>query len=380
MKQCFIAKITTLLQQVPVVGNLARQKFMAHFVVGLLKSRNVQFCEVAQHLNDAVKPASNETRIQDFFRQVSLDYAALARLLLRLLPGQGPVRLCLDRTGWHFGRTCVNVLLVTAGRGAWHVPLYWQLLANGGGNSNAAQRIAVLEQCVAAVGRDAVEVVLGDREFVGGAWFKWLHENKLPFLVRMPKHHPLVHADGRRQAVDALGLAPEQVRCFARVQVDGVWGKARVQALAGGAFHFLFGSAELPDLAPLYARRWSIEQCFQNLKGRGFNLESTHLRCPAKLTALLALVSLAYAFCVHVGQNAAANGRAIARKNHGRPATSFSRLGLNIWRQITRPGTQPQDAMARQVVELLDWLARQVAYYQRSGKSDDQASGLLSVA
>ena len=234
MKQCLIAKITTLLQQVPVVGNLARQKFMAHFVISLLKSRNVQFCEVAQHLNDAVKPASNETRIQDFFRQVSLDYAALARLLLRLLPGQGPVRLCLDRTGWHFGRTCVNVLLVTAGRGEWHVPLYWQLLANGGGNSNAAQRIAVLEQCVAAVGRDAVEVVLGDREFVGGAWFKWLHENQLPFLVRMPKHHPLVHADGRRQAVDALGLAPEQVRCFGRVQVDGVWGKARVQALAGG--------------------------------------------------------------------------------------------------------------------------------------------------
>ena len=43
--------------------------------VSYLKSRNVPFCEVAQHLNDAAKPASNETRIQNFFRDVTLDYS-----------------------------------------------------------------------------------------------------------------------------------------------------------------------------------------------------------------------------------------------------------------------------------------------------------------
>ncbi len=57
MKQRLIAKITTVLQHMPLVGHLSRKKFIAHFVIGLLKSRNVQFCEVAQHLNDAAKPA-----------------------------------------------------------------------------------------------------------------------------------------------------------------------------------------------------------------------------------------------------------------------------------------------------------------------------------
>ena len=71
MKQGLIAKMTTVLQHVPLVRNLARQKFITHFVIGLIKSRNVPFCEVAQHLNDAVKPASNETRIQDFFGQLT---------------------------------------------------------------------------------------------------------------------------------------------------------------------------------------------------------------------------------------------------------------------------------------------------------------------
>ncbi|GAA4017885.1 hypothetical protein GCM10022408_34450 [Hymenobacter fastidiosus] len=77
MKQRLIAKITTVLQHVPLVGHLSRQKFIAQFVIGLIKSRNGPFCEVAQHLNDAARPTSNETRIQNFFRDVTLDYPVL---------------------------------------------------------------------------------------------------------------------------------------------------------------------------------------------------------------------------------------------------------------------------------------------------------------
>jgi len=103
VKQRLIAKITTVLQHVPLVGNLSRQKFIAQFVIGLLKSRNVPFCEVAQHLNDTAKPASNETRIQDFFRDVTLDYSVFIQLIIRLLSTTGKLRLCLDRTEWDFG-------------------------------------------------------------------------------------------------------------------------------------------------------------------------------------------------------------------------------------------------------------------------------------
>ena len=117
MKQCLSTKLTTLLQQVPIVRHLARQKFTAQFVIGLLKSRNAQFGEVAQQLNDAAKLASNETRIQAFFREVDLNYLLLAHLLLSLLPAQGKLRLCLDRTEWDFGRCQVNILLVTVGQG-----------------------------------------------------------------------------------------------------------------------------------------------------------------------------------------------------------------------------------------------------------------------
>ena len=123
MKHYFAAKITTLLQPAPFVGHLFRQKFVGQFIISLIKSRNVQFGEVAQHLNDTAKPASNETRIQDLFREVDLNYVLVAKLLLSLLPAQGKLRLCLDRTECDFGQCQVNILLVTVGTGEVHVPL-----------------------------------------------------------------------------------------------------------------------------------------------------------------------------------------------------------------------------------------------------------------
>lgn len=364
MKQRLSAKITALLQQVPVVRNLARQRFVGQFIIGLLKSRNVQFCEVAQHLNDAVKPASNETRIQDFFRETDLNYLLLAHLLLTLLPAQGKLRLCLDRTEWDFGQCQVNILLVTVGRGEFQLPLYWELLDNRSGNSNAADRIALLQVCVRVLGKDRIGLVLGDREFVGQQWLKWLKANGLNFVMRLPKHHLLTFANGRRPAIADLGLARGQVRRFAHCQVDGVWGQVWVKALADNDFLFLLGNVGLPYMGQLYAKRWTIEQCFQNLKGRGFNLEASHLRCHQKLRKLVALVSLAYALCLSVGTVAHEKIKPIARKNHGYRATSLSRHGLNILRQLTRPLTPPHEPLARKITALLDWFIRHLAYYQ----------------
>ena len=115
-------------------------------------------------------------RIQDFFREVDLDYLALAVLLVGLLPGTGKLRLCLDCTEWDFGQCQVNVLPVTVGRGDCHWLLCWELLDNRSGNSNAADLAALLNFCLRVLGPDRVGLVVGDREFVGHAWFKYLQD------------------------------------------------------------------------------------------------------------------------------------------------------------------------------------------------------------
>ena len=76
-------------------------------------------------------------------------------------------------------------------------------------------------------------------------------------MRRLPKYHRLTHAAGRRQAVAELGLAPGQVRRFARVQLDGVWRQSWVKALAADESGFLFAADGLHHLKPLYAGRWT---------------------------------------------------------------------------------------------------------------------------
>ncbi len=98
MKQSLKSEITTILHSVPIVQNLARKKFVAAFVLALIQSRKVQFGEIAQHLNPEAKLASNENRIQDFFREVDLDYQLITVLLLSLLPKKAKLRICIDRT------------------------------------------------------------------------------------------------------------------------------------------------------------------------------------------------------------------------------------------------------------------------------------------
>ena len=60
-------------------------------------------------------------------------------------------------------------------------------------------------------------------------------------------------------------------------------------------------------------------------------MENSHLRSYDKLRKLVALVSLAYAFCLSVGQ-AADRRTPGARKNYGYRATSLSHHGLNVVR------------------------------------------------
>ncbi|AFM04441.1 hypothetical protein Fleli_2058 [Bernardetia litoralis DSM 6794] len=44
------------------------------YILALINSRNVQFCETTNHLNPKVKNKSNETKIQNFYRTSELNF------------------------------------------------------------------------------------------------------------------------------------------------------------------------------------------------------------------------------------------------------------------------------------------------------------------
>lgn len=338
MKTSFSDKVREVFSKVKIVKNLARQKFILGFVLGLIKARKVQFCEVAPHLNEDAQHICNEVRIQDFFRQVELDYEQVALLLCLFLKQKEKVRLCIDRTEWDFGRCQVNILMVLACQGAVQVPLYWELLDNKSGNSSTQDRQAIIGKCIRRLGKERIGIVLADREFVGHAWLKYLKDNSIAFCVRLPKHHLIERLDGRVQL--PVELAKEQALHLPDCLVDGVWGQVYLKRLPGGDLLYLFGSMPAQHLGQVYRRRWTIEACFQSFKSRGFDLESTHLKDLAKLKKLVALVSIAFGLCVSLGIHQHERVKKIKTKNHGYKANSFFRHGLNTIREMLKKDQQ----------------------------------------
>ena len=68
MNKLLSSKIKKVLTCIPLVENLARNKFVGAFILSLIKTKKVQFSELSYSLNDDVKVESNERRIQVFLR------------------------------------------------------------------------------------------------------------------------------------------------------------------------------------------------------------------------------------------------------------------------------------------------------------------------
>ena len=245
MKQSLKSEITSILHAVPIVDNLARKTFVSLFIMALIQQRKVQFCELAPVLNDEVKIASNQNRIEDFFGEVRIDFQAVARLIIALLPKRSKLRITIDRTEWDFGQCQVNILMILIGCGELQLPIYWELLDNKSGNSNSEDRIDLLKKCFAVVDKKRVGLVIGDREFVGHKWIKYLKDNELLFVMRFPKHHSITTQNGEIVFITDLNLEVGESRSFTECQVDSCWGKSWVKRLNKDEYLYLFGTVDM---------------------------------------------------------------------------------------------------------------------------------------
>ncbi|AFM03208.1 transposase family protein [Bernardetia litoralis DSM 6794] len=347
MRYSLTNEIKKIIDRFPILSHLSRKKFLAMYILALINSRNVQFCETANHLNPEVKNKSNETRIQDFYRKAELNFDQIALLFFCIFPSSQKLDIVIDRTEWDFGKYQCNILMVVLSNRTLTLPFYWELLDNKSGNSNTENRVDLVKKCLDIILPQRISLFVGDREFVGHHWFKYLKYNKINFCFRIPKHHNIVHYDEHmnkivQKAEHLHQDYPNGITLSNRL-VDGIVGNVYIGTGKDGELLFLFGNLAASTLPKYYERRWTIESFFQNLKGRGFNLKITHLQNSEKLKKLITCVSLAYAFCSNTGLY---EHRKIQNKNHGRKSKSFSRKGRDIIRDLLK-----QTELLAQLVE-----------------------------
>lgn len=284
----------------------ARIGFLAQFLLALLKVRSVSLAELATGFGGKAKVESHYKRLQRFFRGFEIDQDAIARLLVRLVPvGDGPWRLAMDRTNWQFGKADVNFLVLgVAWRGV-ALPLFWTVLDKPG-NSDTAERIALMERFLGVFGAGRVAALLADREFVGEDGFRWLQKNGIPFHQRLKRNTLVPNAWNRMMRLDVLfgSLKPgESHRLPGCRPVWGCFVHLSALRLDDGDFLFIASSgAPQTEALDAYAGRWQVETLFGCLKSRGFNLEDTHLTHPERLAKLMGLLALAFAWTCRTGE------------------------------------------------------------------------------
>lgn len=282
----------------------ARLDFLARFILALLQVRTVNLARLAPVLSSRAKISSNYIRLQRFFRTFTFEQHDIARTVAWLLPSDVPWVLTLDRTNWKLGLTEINLLVLGVAYRGLSLPLFWSALPKAG-NSNTAERVALLERLRAHFPQQPVAYLLADREFVGGAWVAALRAQQIPFRLRLK-------ANGRiRRTRDGVetpllrafqDLAVGEQRVLRRVR--WLWGQPlflSAKRLEDGGWLLIASDVDSPQALNEYAERWTIESLFAALKTHGFHLEETHLTQPARLESLVGLLTLASIWALHAG-------------------------------------------------------------------------------
>ena len=314
----------------------SRRETAAQLVAAIVKVGAVNLNRLAPQIESSALTASVHRRFERFFSEVRLNAAEMARLAVAVLGLRGkPWRLALDRTNWKFGRTDLNMLVLSVAVGQVCVPLLWTVLDKAG-CSDTAERIDLMQRFRAAFPDQKVAALAADREFIGNAWIAWLHDHGIAYVLRLRegmKVSSATHAPGSITR-HAAGLKPGQTRAL-----TGLWriGPAEAKAspplrivlkrLANGEVLALASWMEPARALAQYRKRWKIEPCSRAEKPR-LQPRSHHITHPAKLSTLVALLTLAAAVACKAG--VALHGRTpIRRKAHGRPARSLFATGLD---------------------------------------------------
>lgn len=309
---------------------------MATFLVAIVQQNTSNLARLANVLDLKAKSESKYRRLKRFLSNAEIDYAVFATLIITILKPTGKYILALDRTEWKYGATWVNILTLSIVVGNASIPIFWQTL-NRKGNSTLAEKKAIIERYLKTFGRTEIKYFCADREFDGQEFVKYLDEKKVPFRLRVKVSMTITDKNGELMKCGKLLRTlkiGESYRLKRARKYGGV--KVYVEVERGRDSKesvIVISSENSGQILKEYKKRWMIETLFQNLKGRGFEMEETHLTEATKIDKLFGMLSLAVAWATKTGELESAENP-IEIKNNSRPQKSLFRLGCEIIQEV----------------------------------------------
>ena len=327
------------------VMNLARIKLLAFMIYALCVVQTVSLHKIAAAMPTSVERDSNLRRLQRFLALYPLQLDLIARVIFALLPVKTGLVLTMDRTNWKFGEVNINILMLGVTHKGIAYPLLFSMLDKRG-NSNWQERTKLIDRFIRLFGKECIDSLVADREFVGKEWVEYLNNMRIRYYLRIKQNfwlrNPKSCEDVRAWHL-FHGLKLGQERHYDKLFLL----KGEYVYIAGALLKNSDGVPELQILicynkpenaVTTYKLRWQIETCFRAMKTAGFNMEDTHLRDIERIARLTAVVCIALVWAYLVGEHKDLNIKAIKILKHGRRAKSLVKYGLEeISNVLLRP-------------------------------------------
>jgi hypothetical protein len=339
------------------LNSFASIKLIEQIIFGLIKVRDVNLTQLALTIEGKGNQASRYRKLQRFFANVTLSWTGIANLIVKMVGIESEKwLLAIDRTNWKFGKLDINILVLSICYKSIAIPILWDMLPKAGA-SNSFERQQLMERFISVFGVNKISALLGDREFIGDLWLKFLNDNMIPFYIRIKGNITIGRIEDElvtaNHLVKKLGNGEYIVLNGKRYLGKNYKGpKLQIAALRNneGELVIIATNDNPNDAINIYKRRWEIETLFGCLKTRGFNFENTHIVNLDRISTLLGILAITFAFAYVVGiwQH---TEKPIKLKKHGRKAISMFRYGLDYLRGILFNPTKMQP-------ELLDVIER----------------------
>jgi hypothetical protein len=319
---------------------LQRVRVICMIINALCKVRSVNFSKLSSGFDNQIESSSNYRRIQRFFAQVELPMELVAKLIFGLLPDKKSITLVLDRTNWKLGQTNINVLMLGVSYKNVAFPLMFKLLDKKG-NSNTKERIELINDFIKWFGKDCIDSLLADREFVGNEWLNFLNNNRIKYHIRI-RNNFKIYSPKKQKEITAWhlfnNLTNGELRHYNKIiKMHGEYCYlSGMKSIKNGKLDYcIIVSFNKPEEALLkYRERWQIETLFRGLKTSGFNLENTHVIHSDRLEKLILVVMIAFVWCYKLGDFIDANFKKIKIKKHGNREISVFKHGLDYLSRV----------------------------------------------
>jgi transposase len=316
-----------------------RSKALGLLMVGAIKAKSVHLSQIANRMNKRVAPESNLRRLHRLLEEVTLEPRKVLSLIQSeakersyksAKPKTAKLKLSLDRSEWSSNKQKINILTLAVAYKNVALPLLVHDLDKAG-CSNSDERIRILDQLLAVVQPEDIEVLSADREFASVAFLTALHERKVNFALRLTSDTLVTVGDTTKAAHE--WFKAKNLRTFHNVHVYGVNVNVAGYRLKNGDFLIVITNLDPQEGLHFYKERWRIESLFGILKSRGFNLELSRLTSPDKLERLIIFLGLAILWALRIGEFV--NSKQPTRlMPNGYPLFSLFRRGLDALRAL----------------------------------------------